>query len=139
MNKQLTSLIFASMLSLQAGAVVDKNFDYHVDNFADIEVLRYEVPEFDRLSLNQKKWYTICRRQLNMAATSSGTRTGATTSRFGNSLKTSTLIIKGDKNSAEFKAFEKYLKTSVVWKRIHHHYSTNKFRLNSQKLSSKSK
>ena len=55
MNKQLTSLIFASMLSLQAGAVVDKNFDYHVDNFADIEVLRYEVPEFDRLSLNQKK------------------------------------------------------------------------------------
>ena len=85
MNKQLTSLIFASMLSLQAGAVVDKNFDYHVDNFADIEV-RFDMkcPEFDRLSLNQKKWYTICRRQLNMAATSSGTRTGATTSRFGN-------------------------------------------------------
>ncbi len=43
------------MISMNAGAVVDKNFDYHVDRFADIEVLRYEVPEFDRLSLNQKK------------------------------------------------------------------------------------
>lgn len=55
MTKQLSSLILASMLSFQASAVVDKNFDYHVDRFADIEVLRYEVPEFDRLSLNQKK------------------------------------------------------------------------------------
>ena len=47
--------MLASMISLNAAAVVDKNFDYHVDRFADIEVLRYEVPEFDRLSLNQKK------------------------------------------------------------------------------------
>ena len=29
-------------------------FDYNVDRFADIQVLRYKVPEFDSLSLNQK-------------------------------------------------------------------------------------
>ncbi|MDE6008723.1 MAG: dihydrofolate reductase, partial [Muribaculaceae bacterium] len=55
MNKSLSTLILASMLAFNASAVVDKNFNYHVDRFADIEVLRYEVPEFDRLSLNQKK------------------------------------------------------------------------------------
>ena len=33
----------------------DKNdFDYVVDRFADIEVLRYPVPDFDKLSLSQK-------------------------------------------------------------------------------------
>ncbi|MDE6770316.1 MAG: dihydrofolate reductase, partial [Muribaculaceae bacterium] len=55
MKTKISTLIFASMLAFQANAVVDKNFDYHVDRFADIEVLRYEVPEVDRLTLNQKK------------------------------------------------------------------------------------
>ena len=31
-----------------------KKFDYHVDRFADIEVLRYRVPGFENLSRNQK-------------------------------------------------------------------------------------
>ena len=33
----------------------NKTFNYNVDRFADIEVLRYQVPGFDELSLNQKK------------------------------------------------------------------------------------
>ena len=34
----------------------EKNeFNYNVDRFADIEVLRYKVPEFENLSLQQKK------------------------------------------------------------------------------------
>ena len=57
------------MLSLQAGAVVDKNFNYHVDRFADIEVLRYEVPEFDRLSLNQKKMVYSAKEYLDLQKT----------------------------------------------------------------------
>ena len=30
------------------------NFDYKVDCFADIQVLRYKVPGFEQLSLDQK-------------------------------------------------------------------------------------
>ncbi|WP_290392964.1 hypothetical protein, partial [uncultured Muribaculum sp.] len=30
------------------------DFDYVVDRFADIEVLRYKVPDFENLSLQQK-------------------------------------------------------------------------------------
>ena len=49
----------ASMLSTSCSrtaqrAEADDDFNYHVERFADIEVLRYKVPDFDSLSLNQK-------------------------------------------------------------------------------------
>ena len=50
MKKIIPTLIIGTMAGLGANAYVDKNFNYHVDRFADIEVLRYEVPEFDRLT-----------------------------------------------------------------------------------------
>ena len=31
-----------------------QTFDYTVDKFYDLEILRYQVPEFDSLSLQQK-------------------------------------------------------------------------------------
>ena len=43
-------------LTLSSSAMAqDNNFNYIVDRFADIEVLRYKVPEFEKLSLQQKK------------------------------------------------------------------------------------
>ena len=41
MKKIIPTLIIGTMATLPASAVVDKNFNYHVDRFADIEVLRY--------------------------------------------------------------------------------------------------
>ncbi len=126
MNKQLTSLIFASMLSLQAGAVVDKNFDYHVDNFADIEVLRYEVPEFDRLSLNQKKMVYYLSQAAQYGRDIIWDQNGRHNLQIRKLLENIYTNYKGDKNSAEFKAFEKYLKQVWFGNGIHHHYSTDK-------------
>lgn len=127
MNKQLTSLIFASMLSLQAGAVVDKNFDYHVDNFADIEVLRYEVPEFDRLSLNQKKMVYYLSQAAQYGRDIIWDQNGRHNLQIRKLLENIYTNYKRDKNSAEFKAFEKYLKQVWFGNGIHHHYSTDKF------------
>jgi len=127
MNKQLTSLIFASMLSLQAGAVVDKNFDYHVDNFADIEVLRYEVPEFDSLSLNQKKMVYYLSQAAQYGRDIIWDQNGRHNLQIRKLLENIYTNYKGDKNSAEFKAFEKYLKQVWFGNGIHHHYSTDKF------------
>lgn len=47
--------MIATMATTGANAVENKDFNFHVDRFADIEVLRYEVPEYSRLSLDQKK------------------------------------------------------------------------------------
>ncbi len=47
MKNLLPAMLLAPAMSLQVMAVENKDFNYHVDNFADIEVLRYEVPEFN--------------------------------------------------------------------------------------------
>ena len=35
--------------------VSNENFDYTVDKFADLQILRYQVPGFEELSLKQKE------------------------------------------------------------------------------------
>lgn len=115
------------MLSLQAGAVVDKNFNYHVDRFADIEVLRYEVPEFDRLSLNQKKMVYYLSQAAQYGRDILWDQNGKYNLQIRKLLENIYTNYKGDKNSKEFKAFEKYLKQVWFGNGIHHHYSTDKF------------
>ena len=105
----------------------DNNFNYIVDRFADIEVLRYKVPEFENLSLQQKKLIYF----LSEAAIIG--RDILTDQNCKYNLEIRTLLeniylnYKGDRNSEEFKAFEEYLK--LVWfaNGIHHHYSCDKF------------
>ena len=51
----MASLFMASACSPKIEDANTGDFNYHVDRFADIEVLRYKVPDFDSLSLQQKK------------------------------------------------------------------------------------
>lgn len=127
MKKFLPALVAGSIVAMQAHAVVDKDFPYVVERFADIEVLRYEVPEFDRLSLQQKKmlyylsqaaqagrdiiWDQNCRYNLQLRKLLENIYTGYT----------------GDKNSADWKAFDRYMKQVWFGNGIHHHYSNDKF------------
>lgn len=127
MNKIIPSLIVGSMVAVQAHAVVDKNFDYHVDRFADIEVLRYEVPEFDRLSLDQKKMVYYLSQAAQAGRDIIWDQNGRHNLQIRKLLENIYTNYKGDRNSADFKAFEKYLKQVWFGNGIHHHYSTDKF------------
>ena len=51
------TFIAAALVALASTATMAQGnkFDYNVDSFADIQVLRYQVPGFADLSLNQKK------------------------------------------------------------------------------------
>lgn len=54
--KTLKTIVSAAALTLSASAMAQSQpFDYNVDRFADIEVLRYQVPDFESLTLNQKR------------------------------------------------------------------------------------
>ena len=119
--------MLASMISLNAAAVVDKNFDYHVDRFADIEVLRYEVPEFDRLSLDQKKMVYYLSQAAQYGRDIIWDQNGKYNLQIRKLLENIYTGFKGDKDSKDFKAFEKYLKQVWFGNGIHHHYSTDKF------------
>ena len=105
----------------------EQEFNYVVDRFADIEVLRYKVPEFENLTLQQKKLIYY----LSEAAIVG--RDILTDQNCKYNLEIRTLLeniyqnYNGDKESKDFKAFEKYLK--LVWfaNGVHHHYSCDKF------------
>lgn len=98
-----------------------------VDRFADIEVLRYVVPGFDDLSLDQKKFIYY----LNEAALAGRDILWDQNGRYNLAVRQLCEAIytnyKGDRQDPQFKAFETYLKQIEFGNGIHHHYSTDKF------------
>ncbi len=105
----------------------NKPFDYHVDRFADIEVLRYRVPGFEDLSLNQK----LLVYYLTEAAIAGRDILWDQNGRYNLALRQLLESIytnySGDRQSKDFKAFEKYLKQVWFGNGVHHHYSMDKF------------
>lgn len=127
MKKIIPALVLAPMVTLSAHAAENHNFDYHVDRFADIEVLRYEVPEFSRLSLNQKKMIYYLAQAAQSGRDIIWDQNGRYNLQIRHLLEAIYKNYKGDRNSADYKAFEKYLKQVWFGNGIHHHYSTDKF------------
>ena len=127
MKKILSSMAIISSLAFSAGAAENKNFDYHVDRFADIEVLRYEVPEFNELSLNQKKMLYYLSQAAQAGRDIIWDQNGRYNLKIRKLLESVYKNYKGSKETADYKAFEKYLKQVWFGNGIHHHYSTDKF------------
>ena len=104
-----------------------EDFDYVVDRFADIEVLRYQVPEFDSLSLQQK----LLVYHLTEAAIAGRDilwdQNGKYNLAVRDMMENIYLNYNGSKDSDEYKAFEKYLKQIWFANGLHHHYSMDKF------------
>ena len=123
MNKTIPTLIIAAASAIPSVAAVDKNFNYHVDRFADIEILRYEVPEFDRLTLRQKKMLYYLGQAAQMGRDIIWDQNGRHNLQIRQLLENVYTGYKGDRESAEFKAFEKYLKQVWFGNGIHHHLS----------------
>ena len=105
----------------------EKPFDYHVDRFADIEVLRYKVPDFENLTLNQKLLvYYLTEAAIN-GRDILWDQNGELNLQLRPVLETIYVNYKDDRNAADFKNFETYLKQVWFGNGIHHHYSTDKF------------
>lgn len=127
MKKLTSSLLLASIMAFTAHGAEDPNFNYVVDNFADIEVLRYEVPGFKNLSLDQKKMIYYLSQAAQAGRDIIWDQNGKYNLEIRRMLEDVFKNYKGDRNSAEFKAFEKYIKQVWFGNGIHHHYSNDKF------------
>ncbi|MBD3637278.1 MAG: dihydrofolate reductase [Crocinitomicaceae bacterium] len=108
-----------------AGEFIKQKNDGNV--FADLQILQYEIPGFDKLSLQQKKlvyylyeaglsgrdiiWDQNYRHNLAIR----------------NALENIYANYEGDKSSVEWNNFEVYLKRVWFSNGIHHHYSMDKF------------
>ena len=127
MNKILTTLALLPAVAISASARENNDFNYHVDRFADIEVLRYEVPEFNTLSLQQKKMLYYLSEAAQAGRDIIWDQNGAYNLQIRKLLENVYNNYSGDRNTPEFKAFEKYLKQVWFGNGIYHHYSTDKF------------
>ena len=102
------------------------NFQYTVDKFYDLEVLRYRVEGFDSLSLEQKKLIYY----LSEAALEGRDILYDQNCKYNLAVRRTLEAIyinANDKETDEFKALEAYLKRVWFSNGIHHHYATDKF------------
>ena len=107
-------------------AAENEPFNYLVEQFADIKVLRYQIPGWEDLTLKEQKLVYY----LTQAGTSG--RDIMWDQHYKYNLKIRTALehiyqnYNGDKTSGDWKNFEIYLKRVWFSNGIHHHYSSDK-------------
>ena len=110
----------------ETALVTEKEFEYVVDQFADLRILRYQVPGFEDLTLKEKKlvYYLT---QAGLAG-----RDIIWDQNYRHNLKIRTALeniyttFEGDKSTFDWNSFDVYLKRVWFSNGIHHHYSNDK-------------
>ena len=105
----------------------EQSFQYNVDKFYDLEILRYDVPEFDSLTLQQKQLVHCLSEAALWGRDILFDQNGRYNLRIRRACEALYLNYPYDKNTEEFAAFERYLKRVWFSNGIHHHYSEDKF------------
>ncbi len=106
----------------------EDSFEYKVDQFADLAILRYQIPGWEELTLKEKElvYYLT---QAGLAG-----RDIMWDQKYRHNLEIRSALeniyrnFSGDKNSDNWNAFEVYLKRIWFSNGIHHHYSNDKMR-----------
>ena len=129
-KKTIVIIMTAAILAFgneQLAATDDVPFTYSVDKFADIEILRYRVPDFEKLSLKQKELIYY----LNEAALEGRDILCDQNNKYNLTIRRTLEAIytnyKGDRKSENFIHLTTYLKQIWMGNGIHHHYSEDKF------------
>ncbi|MDY5239945.1 dipeptidyl-peptidase 3 family protein [Bacteroides helcogenes] len=132
MKKYLFSMVAVLSVLTACGGIRKttaeaEKFDYTVEQFADLQILRYRVPGFEELSLKQKElvyYLTEAALQGRDILFDQNGKYNLTIRRLLEAVYTG---YRGDKNTADFKAMEIYLKRVWFSNGIHHHYGSEKF------------
>ena len=133
MKKRNLLKVMAASLLVSCGAgptntaeVVD-TMEYTVDQFADLQILRYQVPGFDELDLNQKELVYYLSEAALAGRDIFYDQNGKYNLRIRRVLEAIYTNPNEDKNSTEFKELTTYLKRVWFSNGIHHHYGMDKF------------
>lgn len=104
-----------------------KEFSYIVDQFADLQILRYQVPGFENLSLRQKQLLYHLSEAALMGRDILFDQNGRYNLVIRRTLEAVYQYGTVDKSSVDYQAFEVYLKRVWFANGIHHHYGEDKF------------
>lgn len=102
-------------------------FNYVVDQFADLQVLRYRVAGFDSLTLQQKKLVYYLSEAALQGRDILFDQNGKYNLQIRRLLETLYVHFTGDRTEEPFLALEVYLKRVWFSNGIHHHYGCDKF------------
>ncbi len=126
----LTMILSLSAMGVGGAATANAqtdNFNYTNEQFADIQMLRYKVEGFEKLSLRQKTLIY----HLSEAALAGRDilfdQNGRYNLRIREMLETVYRDYKGDRKSKDFQGLTLYLKRVWFSAGIHHHYGNEKF------------
>ena len=119
--------VAAALMSCSDKAAQDQEFKFLLDEFADVKVMRYQVPGWDELSLQQKEYV------YHLAEAAKYGRDIIWMQNNKHNLEIRKMIenvlenYKGDRTSEDFAKFEAYAKRVFFSNGIHHHYAEDKF------------
>lgn len=123
----ISSLAAVSCSQTKNGNVADDGFNYTIDQFADLKIMRYKVPGWDALSLKQKEYAY----HLSEAAKYGRDITWDQYCRYNLPLRHILENIienyNGDRENDDFKNFIVYAKRVFFSNGVHHHYAEDKF------------
>jgi len=107
-------------------SVEDSSFEYAVEQFADVQILRYQIPGFNELSIEQKKLVYYLSQAGLAGRDIMWDQNYRHNLQIREALENVYKNYTGDKENDNWKSFETYLKRVWFSNGIHHHYSNDK-------------
>lgn len=141
-NNHLTfiSLIFILITTLFMSALIKKpaqtekpanetggEFEYQIDRFDDIKILRYQIPDFENLDLRQKKLLYYLSEAAKCGRDITFDQNFKHNLFVRRTLDAIVTTYHGNKSTEDFEKFMNYSKRVWFSAGMHHHYSTDKF------------
>ena len=103
---------------------MEQTFNYTDEKFADLQLLRYRLPGFDALSLEQKKYIYYLSKAALSGRDITTDQFGAYNIRIRKLLEAIFVGYKGNRDSVEFQNLVIYLKRLWFSNGIYHHYGS---------------
>lgn len=105
---------------------MEETFHYTVEQFADLQILRYRVPDFEQLSLRQKMLVYYLSQAALEGRDILFDQNGKYNLQIRKLLEAVYIHYQGDRTTEDFQQFEIYLKRIWFSNGIHHHYACDK-------------
>ncbi len=130
--KLITKMITIAGMTAALVSCADKTaqngeFKYLMDEFADLKIMRYQVPGWDALSLQQKEYVYHLAEAAKYGRDIIWMQNNKCNLEIRRVLENILENYKGDRTSGDFAKFETYAKRVFFSNGIHHHYAEDKF------------
>lgn len=125
--------VFYVMMTMSLAAVMtgcgekEQKFNYLLDEFADLKIMRYQIPGWDELSLQQKEYAYHLAEAAKWGRDIIWDQNSEHNIELRHTIENILENYEGDKSSDEYQKFLVYAKRVFFANGIHHHYAEDKF------------